>query len=448
MKFIGLDIGTTSICGLVLDAETGRVLDSRTQKNTAALSSEKAWECIQDPAAILEITEAILKSFITTHDDIQGISLTGQMHGIVYVDAWGNAVSPLYTWHDGRGNLLCRDRKTYAEVLTEQTGYAVSTGMGCVTHFYHQLNKSVPNGASCICTIHEYVSMKLAGKTVPVTDTTDAASMGCFNLKSLCFDKQALERAGFDTAILPEIVSVCAELGKTKEGIPVYTAMGDNQASFLGAVKNIGHSVLVNVGTGSQVSAHLDEYIETPGLDIRPFPSGGYLYVGAPLCGGKSFSLLRDFFNKVLVMFTGQSSEMLYDTMESVPFNYLPPEDLLKVDPRFDGSRLAPGVRGSIGNIGISNFSPENLVLSFQDGMARELYDLYRLFPEPLKERVQMLVCSGNGVRKNKALQQFLEKYFKHPVHIPVYEEEASYGAALLTAVGRGCLHEQKDLWP
>ncbi|MCF7848669.1 MAG: hypothetical protein K9M45_07465 [Kiritimatiellales bacterium] len=438
MKFVGLDIGTTSICGLVLDAQTGCVLASETRRNDTALSSDKDWERIQDPAAILEITTAILDSFISVHDNIGGIALTGQMHGIVYVNEKGNAASPLYTWQDGSGNRPYRNGKTYAEVMSGQTGYPISSGMGCVTLYHHLLNGCVPGDAACICTIHDYVSMKLVGKTAPKMDPTDAASLGCFNLQSLRFDEQALAKAGLDSSILPEIVPSSEELGKTKQGIPVYAAMGDNQASFLGAVKEMDRSVLVNVGTGSQVSAYLDEYIETPGLDIRPFPSGGYLYVGAPLCGGRSFSLLKDFFSKTLVLFTGQTSDAIYDIMATVPFDHLPEKELLNVDARFAGSRSVPEVRGSIENIGMNNLTPENLVLSFQMGMAKELYDLYTLFPEPLKHKVQSLAGSGNGVRKNKVLQQCLEKQFKYPIRIPVYEEEASYGAALLAGLGAG----------
>ena len=44
-----------------------------------------------------------ISDFIT--EDIAVIGITGQMHGIVYTDCNGMAISPLYTWQDGRGNL-------------------------------------------------------------------------------------------------------------------------------------------------------------------------------------------------------------------------------------------------------------------------------------------------------------------------------------------------------
>ena len=68
------------------------------------------------------------------HPDIGGIGVTGQMHGILYLDELGRAVSPLYTWQDQRGAERLT-QQTYAERLSELTGYTLSTGYGVVTHF-------------------------------------------------------------------------------------------------------------------------------------------------------------------------------------------------------------------------------------------------------------------------------------------------------------------------
>ena len=72
--------------------------------------------------------------------------------------------------------------------------------------------------------------------------------------------------------------------------------MGDNQASFLGAVKDKEHSVSINVGTGSQVSVYSGEWDPAAGTDIRPWIDHGYLYVGASLNGGKVYERLAEYF--------------------------------------------------------------------------------------------------------------------------------------------------------
>ena len=74
--------------------------------------------------------------------------------------------------------------------------------------------------------------------------------------------------------------------------IPVTVAIGDNQASFLGAAGSENNTLLVNMGTGGQISVLTDQYFETEGIEARPFLGGKYLLVGASLCGGKAYALL------------------------------------------------------------------------------------------------------------------------------------------------------------
>ena len=75
MKLIGIDIGTTTISGIVMEHNIGK----------------KAKD--------------LLDYFLDQYPEVKRIGLTGQMHGILYVDKAGRCVSPLYTWQDGRGSL-------------------------------------------------------------------------------------------------------------------------------------------------------------------------------------------------------------------------------------------------------------------------------------------------------------------------------------------------------
>ena len=59
------------------------------------------------------------------------------MHGMLYVDIDGNAVSPLYTWQDGCGNRVLEEGKSSAQILKEKAG-ASASGYGLATHFYLQ----------------------------------------------------------------------------------------------------------------------------------------------------------------------------------------------------------------------------------------------------------------------------------------------------------------------
>ena len=98
---------------------------------------------MQNPDAIFELVQSVLQE-LTASENVCSIGITGQMHGIVYLNASGQAVSPLYTWRDGRGNMPChisRDGKSYAEYLSELTGYSMASGTDVQRIFIIQLRK-------------------------------------------------------------------------------------------------------------------------------------------------------------------------------------------------------------------------------------------------------------------------------------------------------------------
>lgn len=297
MNFLGIDIGTSSICGIVYNTVSKDIVSIAKINNTDMLSCN-VWEKVQDANAIVDIVLDLIQELRIQYPDIKGIGLSGQMHGILYVNAEGEAVSPLYTWQDMRGSLLYKDGMSYAAYLSKQTGFPLSTGFGLVTHYYNKVNSLVPQNAVKLCTIMDYTAMRLTGKCEPLVDCSNAASLGFFDKEKLAFDKEALWNVGIDNSILPEIGKAFSRVGHY-ENISVYTAIGDNQASFLGSIRDIRHSIHITVGTSSQISVYSDDYVNVPLLDTRPLPGGGYILVGAALCGGCSFSLLKKFFQRL-----------------------------------------------------------------------------------------------------------------------------------------------------
>ena len=430
MHFIGIDIGTSSICGVVYHPSTQSVI-SVTKENCANISSPDNWEKKQDADIIINIVWDIVREFQTRYKDIGGIGITGQMHGIVYTDVQGNAVSPLYTWQDGRGNLRYKDNLNYATHLKNITGYPAASGYGLVTHYYNIQNGLVPADAFKLCTIMDYAVMKLSGNNTPLIDPSNAASLGIFDKEKLIFDTEAIQKAGIEPTILPEIMP-SASIAGYFEKIPVYAAIGDNQASFLGSVRDKDHSIHITVGTSSQISIYTDRYMEIDSLDTRPLPGGGYLLVGAALCGGYAYALLRKFFNDTLKLFTEKelSNADLYKIMTSIPYPKNTKGNLI-VDTLFDGTRSNPNERGKITHISTSNFTPENLIIGFVQGISEGLYHYFQLLPEFLKTYKTSLVGSGNGIKKNPLLHKALEERFGHPVQLSHIQEEAAFGACI-----------------
>ena len=373
MKVLGLDIGTTTISAVVV--ENGKNLDKITLKNDSFISSENSWERIQSPEYIKDTALDAVKELMKKHPDVKRIGLTGQMHGIVYIDKTGEAVSPLYTWQDERGNQVYMNGETYVRYLSRVSGYKIASGYGLVTHFYNMVNGLVPENAVKLCTIHDYISMTLAGKCVPVTDNTDAASLGFFDVRNGCFDVSVLERLGFDISLLPEIREGVTGYYRDNGDVSVCVAIGDNQASFIGATSGNREAVLINVGTGSQFSVYANDYIECEGLETRPFPGSGYLIVGASLCGGRAYALLENFY-RCIAKCCCDNIDSYYDVMNKF-LEEGKPQDIPEISPLFQGTRTEPTLRASITNLSADNFTPMHMTWAMLEGMTKELFDMY-----------------------------------------------------------------------
>jgi len=437
MNTIGLDIGTTTICAVVLDGVTGRVLKSVTADNGAFIASANAYEKIQSPQVILNRCADLAAALTEEFAPVRCIGVTGQMHGILYYDKNGCAISPLYIWQDESGNQTCEPGVTYAQKLSELTGHKMASGFGGTTYFYHQKNGGVPGNTVGFCTIHDYVAMRLAERTVPLVHTSDAASFGLFDLEGLCFDEKAIAKAGLDFSLFPKVTQAFDTVGMYR-GVPVAVAIGDNQASFLGSVRDMENSVLVNIGTGGQISYLTDEAGGAGGsaLELRPCFDESYIRVGSSLCGGRAFALLEQFLRETAELVTGQSVGSAYPAMDRYLESGLGHDAGLTVSTRFAGTRGAPSARGSVTRIGLDNLTPGNLIVGFLGGMVSELEELYQSGVGSTcgccaDGAHTKIVGSGNGLRKNKALRRMFEARLRMPMYVPAHKEEAAFGAAL-----------------
>jgi len=177
MSIIGLDIGTTTLSAVVMEEASCHPLDRRTIAHNAFLPGAP-YEKIQDASLILSLSLELIGSLRAQHGPVSAIGLTGQMHGIVYVNRNGRAVSPLYTWQDGRGNLLLPDGRRFADALSIETGYSLASGYGAVTHAHLMRNGLLPQEAERFTTIHGLLAMALTGRKTPLLHASDAASLG------------------------------------------------------------------------------------------------------------------------------------------------------------------------------------------------------------------------------------------------------------------------------
>lgn len=437
MQLIGIDIGTTTISGVVLNYENEKeiqFLEAKTIESDSFISTGNEWEKIQDVDLIAWKAKKLLDDFLDKYPQAERIGLTGQMHGIVYIDRAGKCVSPLYTWQDGRGGLCEADQQSLVAEIRETCKMDTASGYGLVTHIYNMRHGLVPENAVSFCTIMDYFGMYLTSRKRPLVHVSNAAGFSFFDSRDMQFDIEKLKKMRVQESWLPEVCTEIEKLGTYRNCI-VTTAMGDNQASFLGAAGNEENTLLVNVGTGGQISLLSDQYFAENGIEARPFLGRKYLLAGSSLCGGKAYALLENFFSSIVKAATGEKIS-LYKVMEQFARagkeqDLITQEDRkLKIKTTFDGTRVNPGSSGSITQLNTENFTPEAFTYGVLKGMCTELYEMYQTIKIGTDIQAKKLIGSGNGVRKNPVFCEIVEEMFQNKLVLSSYEEEAAIGAA------------------
>ena len=119
-KYIGLDLGTTSISGLILDTESKAILLHRNISNNSEITTPEnktkgysEWDIEQ----MIKLAYNVLSDLAdeSVRMDISAIGVTGQMHGMVLLGQDNRFCSPLIGWQDQRCNQPFYGEVTYFE---------------------------------------------------------------------------------------------------------------------------------------------------------------------------------------------------------------------------------------------------------------------------------------------------------------------------------------------
>ncbi|MBQ7168330.1 MAG: hypothetical protein IJR63_00325 [Synergistaceae bacterium] len=425
--YLGIDTGTTSVSIAAVN-ESREIIESITVNHEAFIPGDFPESRVQNPAKILSIVMAGLDSLTQKYGTPSAIGLTGQMHGILYLDSRGEPVSPLYTWQDSSANIPVSG-KSSLDILRSH-GLKCSSGYGVGTHFYLQRAGKIPSDAVRLSTISDYIAMKLCGNDCPVLSAEMAAGLGCFDGRERRFMFDRLESAGVDVSYLPETVRGYKVVGETEAGVPVVCSMGDNQASFMGSVDDPENTLLVNIGTGSQVSFMTRNFVDVSGdIELRPYGEA-YILAGSALCGGRAYAMLEGFYREI----AGRSC---YDVMSRHAEGFLNSCGLSQawdVDTRFNGTRSNPEITGSITGITADNFTPGAFTVGVMRGILTELHGMYQEMARLTGRRASVIVGSGNGLRKNEIMRRIAGEIFGLEVRLSKYQEEAARGCAMCAA--------------
>lgn len=449
---LSLDIGTSNLCGLALSCESLQPVAICSEINDTEIRNLPAGYHEQDPLRIRDLCLGLIQKLLNEKkvcdNEVVGIGITGQMHGVLLSNCDLEPQSNLITWRDqrtlssGEPGYINEAVDALGTGIYQRTGCRLHSGYGGATLRWLAKNGKLSEGAVAL-TIADYVAGCLT--KVSATEGTQAASWGIFNLQEGVWDAEAVEKLGITKDVLPPVFSTALPLGNIRPAlaqqlglgpdVQVCSPLGDNQASIIGAAGFADDVAVLNLGTGGQISIPQNDYKFVETFETRPMPFGGFILVGASLCGGWAYTCLKKFIQATVKEFAGTelSDEEIYSRMNSIAAETPEGASGISVDTRFSGTRHDPNRRGSISGIGVENFNPANLTRAFVEGMVRELADM--VSTAGIKDFTR-IIASGNAVRRNALTSKVIESIFGLPCYISSGREEAALGAAYAAAIG------------
>ncbi|MFJ9174627.1 xylulokinase [Streptomyces sp. NPDC102360] len=258
---VGVDSSTQSTKVLVVDVATGATVASGQAPHTVTSGAGRE----SDPE---EWYRALLEALAQCGDAARrasAVSVGGQQHGLVTLDARGRPVRPALLWNDVRSAPQARrlvDELGGAKAWAERFGVVPAASF--TVSKWAWLAEHEPEAARATAAVrlpHDYLTGRLTGEGT--TDRGDASGTGWWASATEAYDEEVLGRVGLDPALLPRVVApgqvagtVRARAGELPfaEGTLVAAGTGDNAAAALGLGLLPGTPVL-SLGTSGTVYA-------------------------------------------------------------------------------------------------------------------------------------------------------------------------------------------------
>lgn len=438
---IGLDLGTGGVRAIAVDRHGQLIAQSTT--SYPLLTPQPGWT-EQDPADWVAASLNALASVSEQLSEYQVIALglSGQMHGMVPLDATGRVIRPAILWNDQRTGTAVLEMETVIprSELIQRTGNPAITGFQLPKLVW--LRAAEPQAYAQVQQVllpKDYLGYVLTGEFA--TEPSDASGIGCLNLVSRQWDTDILSTLGIDPALFPKVIESTAIVGQLKPeiasrtdlpvGVPVIAGGGDNAAAAIGLGISSTHlnRGSLSIGTSGVIFAPCDRPTPDPDGRVHLFchVDGGYHLLGVTLAAGGSLRWYRDTF----------VSQMSYpDLMELAATSPLGARGVLFL-PHLAGERspyLDPDTRGAWVNLSLSH-TQADMVRAVLEGVAFSLRAALDVMSEIAP--VQQLLATGGGARSQTWLQ-ILADVLQTELIAPPAAEGAAYGAAILAMVGVG----------
>src|SRR5271163_4410784 len=204
--FLGLDIGTSSVKALLVDADQRVVAEASTP---LSVSRPFPFWSEQDPADWVEGVEAAVAA-IRRHAPMEfaalsGIGLSGHMHGATLLDAQDKPLRPAILWNDGRSFAECAELKRRVPDLEERTGNLAMPGFTAPKLLWVAAHeREIAKATRRVLLPKDYVRLTLSGEHV--SEMSDASGTLWLDIAARRWDDDLLGATGLGAAHMPRLV--------------------------------------------------------------------------------------------------------------------------------------------------------------------------------------------------------------------------------------------------
>jgi len=448
---LGIDVGTTGSKALLIDVD-GVVKASATTAYPM-FTPQPLW-AEQNPtdwwtATVTSIRQVLDESGVQP-DQVTGLGLTGQMHGLVLLDASGEVLRPCIMWNDQRTAAQCAaiTQKVGAEEVLRLTGNPVLPGFTAPKiAWVREHEPEVYARVAKVLLPKDYVRYRLTGDFF--SEVSDASGTSLFDVGRRRWSGEMLKALEIPRQWLPEVtespqVSACVSARAASEtglleGTPVVGGGGDQAAQAVGTGIVAEGVVSVTLGTSGVVFAASETYRVEPEGRLHAFchaVPGMWHLMGVMLSAAGSFRWYRDTLGDVERVRAEESGRDSYDLLTEAAAEVPPGCEGLLFLPYLTGERTPypdPNARGVFFGLTLRH-GKAHLTRAVLEGVTYGLRDSLELI-RGLGLSIEQVRASGGGAR-SALWRQILADVFDTEIVTVNVAEGAAYGAALLAGVG------------
>lgn len=450
---IGVDCGTSGTKTVLFD-ERGSVIASKTVEYPMYQPQNGYAE--QDPAdwgnAMIQTIQAVMAMSGIQKEDVKGIGISGQMHGLVMLDGENRILRNSIIWCDQRtaAEVEEMNRIVGRDKLVEITANPALTGWTAAKILWVKRNEpEIFERCRHILLPKDYLRLLLTGEYA--TEVSDASGMQLLDVPGRCWSKELLSAFEIDESWLGRVYESCEITGKLTrqmaetlglcEGIPVVGGAGDNAAAAVGTGVVRDGKAFTTIGTSGVVFAHTSSIsIDQKGrvhTCCAAVPNCWHV-MGVTQGAGLSLKWFRDNFcgsERETARYMGVDEYYLMDQQaEKVPVG----ANKLLYLPYLMGERtphLDPNARGVF--FGLSAIhTKRDMLRAVMEGVAYSLRDCVEVFREMQVSVSDMMACGGGG--SSALWRQMLADLYNCSVKTTTSKEGPALGVAILAAVGAG----------